>query len=114
MCNIVFLPVYVTRHKRTSSGRCPNAFLCIVHWCSPLCSTRFHAKDSVYTPVSMQKFCDSFTSAVPHFGDRGSWQLIPYWHDMTRHNVATMLLVTAGHVCSQTWSWLTTCWNCCI
>lgn len=33
---------------------------------------------------------------------------------LTWHNVATMVLVTAGHVWSQTWSWPTACWNCSI
>lgn len=32
---------------------------------------------------------------------------------LTWHNVAAMVLVTAGHVWSQTWSWLATYWNCC-
>lgn len=32
---------------------------------------------------------------------------------LTWHNVATLVLVTAGHMWSQTWSRLTACWNCC-
>ena len=33
-------------------------------------------------PQSAWQYCDSFTSAVSHYRGRGSWQLVPYWHDI--------------------------------
>lgn len=111
MCNIAFLPIYVTGHKLTSSGRCPSAFLCIVHWCNLLCSTLFHVKRCcVYASQH------AVVLSLIHISSPSLWrqrQLTAH-SLLTWHNVATMVLVTAGHLWSQTWFWLTACWNCCI